>query len=141
MSLHLYQRASHRIGNSRNDEGFTVLEVVVAVAIFVTVGAAAGTAVVGGIRSTTTTDNRIGGSNIAQSDLEQARAQSTPSPTSYATTPPNGTGSYQVTRTVTMPTPSAGANCPAGREIGISVVVTGPGSATTRYQMSTVIAC
>lgn len=140
MDLHLHQRACHRLGNARNDDGFTVLEVVVAMTIFVIVAVGAAGGVLNGIKASNSTTNRVGGANVAQSDLDQARVQPTPSPTSYATNAPSG-GSYTVTRTVTMPTPSGSTACPAGSEMTISVVVTGPGRSTSSVKMQTVVAC
>jgi type II secretion system protein I len=142
MLRHLYQRASHRISYAATREaGFTVIEAIVAMTIFVIVSAAAIAAVFGGIQSSNNTDNKIGAANIAQSDLEQARAEGTPSPTSYPTAPTSGGPTLHVTRRVTMPAPSASATCPDGSSIQVGVTVTGPGTSGGSVSMSTVIAC
>jgi prepilin-type N-terminal cleavage/methylation domain-containing protein len=142
MLQHLYQRACHRISYAATrDAGFTVIEAIVAMTIFVIVSAAAIAAVFGGIQSSNNTNNRVGAANIAQSDLEQARAQGTPSATSYPTAPTSGGPTFQVTRSVTMPPPSATATCPDGSSIKVGVTVSGPGNSGRSVSMSTVIAC
>lgn len=140
MSLQLHQRVCHRVGyddkQTDSDTGFTLIEVVTSVAILATVSAAVAMAVVSGINASGSTNRRVTGANIAQADIEQARAQPTPSPTSYPTQAAGGGGSYTVTRTVVVP-----ANCPIGSDMRIQVVVSGPGTSKNTVTMSTVLAC
>ena len=113
-----------------------MLEVVVSIAIFMTVGVAIVACVIAGVNAADRSSNRVGAANIAQSDLEQARSEPTPSPTTYTTTPPSGGGSYSVKRTVAIPSP-----CTIGSDIPVAVTVKGPGTSKDSVTMSTVLAC
>ncbi|MBN9619737.1 MAG: type II secretion system protein, partial [Actinobacteria bacterium] len=84
-------RTRLRLSGTHADDGFTMIEVVVALTLFVIFSAAATMAVVNGVDAQAQTQGRVAAANIAQADLEQARSQATPASTSYATTPPGST--------------------------------------------------
>jgi prepilin-type N-terminal cleavage/methylation domain-containing protein len=121
---------------AKGDAGFTMVEVIVSLAIFAGFSAAALAAIIGSSKAQDATRSRVSGTNIAQSDLEQARALPSPSAANYTTSAPGDTATYRVARTVTYPTPS----CTAGGLIKISVVVSQSGS-STQVRTDTVVAC
>lgn len=133
--------ASHRRAlrdGDATDGGFTMIETIVALTIFVVISVAATAAVIAGTRAAQASRNRVTGTNIVQSDLEQARSQPTPASTAYATAPGGASDTYSVTRTVVMPSPSGGSVCPAGKLIKISSVASGGGQSV---RADTVLAC
>lgn len=117
-----------------DDAGFTLIEVLVAALIFAVVATGAVVAAIGGVQSTDDSRNRTTATNIAQTDLEQARAVPTPTAASYSTAPTPGGQSYGVVRTVTAPN-----NCAAGQERQISVTVSWANSHS--LTQDTVVAC
>ena len=122
------------------DGGFTMIETIVALTIFVVISVAATAAVVAGTNAAKTSRNRVTGTNVVQSDLEQARTLPTPASTAYVTAPAGASDTYSVSRTVTMPSPSGGTACPAGSLIKISSVVSWSGGGQT-VRADTVLAC
>ena len=129
---------TRRVAQARTgDAGFSIVEVMVALAIFalVSVGAVAGA--IAGTRASDSAKNRVTSVNVAQNDLDQARANPTPSPVSYTTVPASGGATYTVTRSVA---PGPDDSCSAGGERRISVVVHAHGT-DNDARLDTVIAC
>ena len=136
-------------GNDPADSGFALTEVIVSFIIFVAVATAATYAVTRGIDSSGASRDRVGAANVAQQQLEQARAlpraslTAAPIATSTATV---GAGTYKVTRTVGY-LPAGSTACPtdvatdAAHEITVHVDVTTGGAVTRTIGMDTVIAC
>jgi prepilin-type N-terminal cleavage/methylation domain-containing protein len=126
------------------DGGFTITEVVVAMAIFLLVATGAVIGTTAGIHSSADTQARVGAVNIAQSDLEQARANPTPAPTSYTTSAGPAGRQYTVSRSVAAvsvtPTPST-SGCPPWGEQQISVTVRWSGGPGSIVRVATVLAC
>lgn len=86
-----------------DDRGFTTLEALVAFTLLATVAAASVTATVSATKSSKSSTDRVTAANLAQRDLQSARALRFPSyPTASGPTavPVNGT-TYTVTRSVT----------------------------------------
>ena len=149
----LRQRAQQRLGYAHGvheDGGFTLVEALVSLTIFVIVAAAAALAIVTGITGNNASSDRVGAAQVAQQESDRARAMSkdaltaTPLATSTAT---RGSKQYTVQRTVSY---IGGTSCPTAlptgtatatpREIRVNVVVTVPGSGRT-VTMDTVLAC
>jgi len=127
---------------SGDDAGFTIIEVMVALAIFALVAAGAVAGAIGGSKASSSAKNQVASVNVAQNDLEQARANPTPAPTSYSTAPVANGPTYSVTRTVTTVAPAGAAagSCPAGGERHISVLVRANGT-NNASRLDTVVAC
>jgi type II secretory pathway pseudopilin PulG len=68
----------------RSDEGFSLVEVVVSLAIFMTLSVAATFAIVGSLRSSHATATRVAGTHVAQSVLDGVRAAGADPITPYA---------------------------------------------------------
>lgn len=129
-----------------DDGGFALMETVVAMVIFVVVATGAVVAAISGVHASDDSRNRVAATNIAQSDLEQARAIPTPAPASYSTSAANNAQRYTVTREITTYTADATATpsdtaCPAGGELQIRVTVKWPGGAGHEVRAGTVLAC
>jgi prepilin-type N-terminal cleavage/methylation domain-containing protein len=148
-SLPAYRyRGEHR-AHGGSDSGFALTEVLVSMMIFAIIAAAATYAVTSGIGSSSASRSRVGAANVAQQELEQARAMpqaslvATPSATSTATV---GEGAYTVTRTVGF-LPADSTGCPtdvatdAAHEITVHVEVAPADGSSRTVDMDTVIAC
>jgi prepilin-type N-terminal cleavage/methylation domain-containing protein len=132
----------------RDDRGFTLIEVMVSFVIFAIVASAATLAVVNGISTSKATSDRVGAANVAQQELEHARAMPRASlaaaPTATSTTTV-GNNAFTTTRTIAYA--PAGSACPttiatdAPHKITVNVVVSWPGSHGRTVQMGTVLAC
>lgn len=98
----------------RGDAGFTLIEALVSLTIFAIVSAAAVTAVVTGIMSTHLTTTRVAATNIAQQDIQKARAvdPSQVSDAGYPLTVTQGNTTYTVTRQISY-APAGSPSCPA----------------------------
>jgi Tfp pilus assembly protein PilV len=137
------------LGTDQADRGFALTEVIVSFILFVAIATAATYAVTRGIDASSSSRDRVGAANVAQQQLEQARAMprasltAAPTATSTATA---GTSSYTVTRTVGF-LPAGSTACPtdvatdAPHEITIHVDVTAQGATPRTIGMDTVIAC
>jgi Tfp pilus assembly protein PilV len=136
-------------GPGRGDSGFALTEVIVSFIIFLVIATAATVSVSRGIDSSGASRDRVGAANVAQQQLEQARAMprasltAVPTATSTATV---GTSNYAITRTVGF-LPADSTACPtdvatdAPHEITVHVDVTALGATPRTIGMDTVIAC
>ena len=130
-------RITRRLSGVRRDAGFSLVESVVAMVLFMIMSAAGITAVIAGQNATQASRTRVAQTNIARGDLNQARAQPTPSPTTYTATA--GANAYVVTRNVqVLPTPSSSGACPTGSLRRIDVTVRW---STRSVNMTTAVAC
>ena len=131
---------------SDSDGGFSLLEVVVSFALFAIVAAAATAAVANSIRTSDSTAQRVEATQIAQQDIEKARALKPAqiSVTGYPLVVTAGARSFTVTRTINY---STGSSCPSTRVAGseyylnVTDVVTWSGDTTRSVRMDTVLAC
>jgi len=119
----------------RGDDGFTLVESVVSIALFVILAAAATFAIVSAARAAEATALRVSATQIAQQQLERAVALG-PDP---STPPEDGTvesdgRSFDIRITAE---PAYGEDCGGGSR-DISVVV---GSATVSVRLDTRLAC
>ncbi len=130
------------------DDGFTLVEVIVAFVIFMVVAGGATFTVLGGLQSSRATHSQVSGTNVAQQEIERARsmprASLTATPTATTTTV-LGSEKYTSTRTISyLPN---GASCPTGiatdapHKIAVTVTVTWPSSKGKTIRMDTVLAC
>src|SRR5262245_46321268 len=139
-----------RPGPHRSSEaGFALTEIIVSMVMFAIIATAATYAVTSGINSSGASRDRVGAANVAQQQLEQARAMpranliAAPTATSTATV---GANQYTVTRTVGY-LPAGSTSCPtavatdAAHEITVHVDVTTVGETPRTVGMDTVIAC
>jgi prepilin-type N-terminal cleavage/methylation domain-containing protein len=105
----------------RDESGFTLVEVIVALALFVIVATASTFAIVGSIRASHATDLRVAATAIAQQELDHIRvvgANPTPAPQPVGDDP-------DFTTTIT-PTPAWDVDCAIGtahsyRDVEVSV--------------------
>ena len=140
MTPPLVQRVLHRIRYAaRNDGGFTVVEVVVSLVLFVIVAAAATSAIVNALATSNTTNNRVTATGLAQQALAQARADQAAVIATHDLT--SVSGPYTVTRTALVPVNVNGEVCPAGDTISVTVVVTWINGGNRSVRLDTVMAC
>lgn len=126
---------------ARDDSGFTLVEVIVSSVLFVIVAAASVTAIVAGVKADNTSRNRVMAANVAQADVEQARALAFPNyPTAEAAHSVTvGNATFTVQRTVSNACPAVwSAGQPTSMQV--TTTVSWPGSAST-IKVATVIAC
>ncbi|GAB2482269.1 type IV pilus modification PilV family protein [Jatrophihabitans fulvus] len=132
-----------------SDGGFTLVEALVALTIFVMVAAAGTMAVVTGIRSENDTGDRVAATQIARQEVERAGAMprtalsGLPSSTSVT----RGSKTYAVTRSVSpapggspCPAPSAAPSGTAVQKVLVTVRVAVPGSGRS-VRLDSVLAC
>jgi prepilin-type N-terminal cleavage/methylation domain-containing protein len=138
MAPRLTQRVWHRFGNAAPaDGGFTVLEVVVSIVIFVIAATAAGSALVTNVSSSRLTQERVRAASMAQSFLAGFQSSKT-MPASLPTSGPDG---YSVSISLN---PGLAAACATGSSRTVSVLIFAPGAATTGTPIARtdgVIAC
>jgi Tfp pilus assembly protein PilV len=153
VSLQLFSRVCHRRDDStipnRDDDGFTIMEAVVSLTLFLIVSIAAVSAIVNSIRITDLSNNRVVAANLAQADIEQARAQTADqsvlsiSTTGYPKTTTVGSSTYTVSR-------AASGTCPTTRTAGTLYYLNLPvtvswaqsdSGGTRNVRADTVIAC
>jgi len=146
MTAPLLDRIRLRLHSAADDDGFSLLEVVVSFVLFAIVASAATAAVGNSIRTSDTTARRVEATQVAQQDIEKARAMKPAqiSATGYPITVTAGSGTFTVTRTVSY---SSGTSCPgtpvAGTQYYLNVtdVVTWPGNDGRTVRMDTVLSC
>jgi Tfp pilus assembly protein PilV len=124
MAPRLTQRLSHRFGCAADsDSGFTVLEVVVAVTLFIIVTTASATAIIGNITASKSTQQRVRAANLAQSFLAEFQASKT-LPSSLPTSGPDG---YGVSVSLS---PGLTSTCATGSTRTVTVLIWAPNVST-----------
>jgi type II secretory pathway pseudopilin PulG len=140
-----------RQDEDRNDAGFTVLEALVSFVLFAIMAGASITAIVNAMSTSNTSQDRVAAANLAQQDLQQARALQAPNyPQAVAARTVTVSGQkFTVTRTLSSTTcpVSSDPNNPGiawqpgdATSMQVTTTVTWPGS-TSSVAMSTEIAC
>lgn len=142
-------RGSGRIsGRGSGDDGFTLIETLVSLGLFMIVSLAAVLAVVTATSNTDATRDRVAAANVAQQEIARAQAMPrsglTASPTASRTATV-GSEPYTVTRSIAyvpagVPCPSAPAT-DAPHRISVYVTVTWPGAKGRSVDVGTVLAC
>jgi prepilin-type N-terminal cleavage/methylation domain-containing protein len=118
----------------RDDDGFTILEVVVAIALFAIVASAATFAIVSSVRASSATELRIEATHVAQQHLDQLRALGADPEASPALG-----GDADATYTVAV---TWGAPCSSTvRSRDVAVRVSVAGSSIAPVTLDTRIAC
>ena len=148
-SMHVCSyRGRHRAPGGGED-GFALVEVLVSMLMFAFIAVAGTYAVTAAIDTSSASRNRVGAANVAQLQLEQARAMphsnllATPTATSTATV---GNSRFAVTRTVGY-LPAGSTSCPttvatdAAHEITVHVAVSPVNGGARTVGLDTVIAC
>ncbi|HEV7203941.1 MAG TPA: type II secretion system protein [Jatrophihabitans sp.] len=143
----LIRRIRDRIGPSGRDGGFTLIEVIVAFAVFAIVSATAATAIYRSIRTSHLNQQRVDAAAVAQSLIAQAIALANkntvatePGHPFLTTVGTKGSAAEQLTaaRTITF---DAGDTCAPGVLFTVSVVVTQAQSGQFLARSDTRIAC
>jgi prepilin-type N-terminal cleavage/methylation domain-containing protein len=122
------------------DDGYTLAEVIVSLALFVVLSVSATIAIVNLVQITRVTQSRVAAGNLARQEIERLRGQnSTVSQldTSAQTVILKGTA---FTLTPTM-NPSASSVCAAGASRNVSVTVSWNNSGTRSVRYDTVLSC
>ena len=138
MTIRISARPARRYRRG-DDGGFTLIESVVSVVIMLIITAAAASAIITSRNAAQVSRTRVVETNLARSDLNQAIAQPSPSPTTYTVTPAAGGNQYTVSRTVqVLPSPSSTGSCPTGAVQQITVTV---GWSNRSVSMTTGLSC
>jgi type II secretory pathway pseudopilin PulG len=124
----------------RDDSGFTLVEAIVAFAIFIVMSVSATYGLISTIRLSNVTQNRVAAANLAAQALEQLRLQNNASSqldASVRTVVLRGT-----TFTVTpLLYPTATSGCAGGSSRRVTVIVTWPGSGSRSPRYDSVLTC
>jgi len=131
------------------DEGFTLIEVIVSLALFVLVAGAATFAIISSIRASDVTNQRVAAGQVAQQELDRVRSlgpnpavSARPLTTGTATTSDGRRYTVTVEATPVWTTPCFIGSVPgAGGFRDIAVSVTLAGSRISAVKMDTRIAC
>ena len=124
------------------EDGFTLVEVLVAFTMFVIISFASLTALYTIVKSTAITQNRVAAANLARQEIERLREQNSTASQLDGTTPITSTTAQGTTYTIT-PTmnPAATATCSPGTERQVSVVVSWQNSGLRNVRYDTVLSC
>lgn len=147
------QRVCHRISCSAlnsDDDGFTLIEVIVSFVIFAVVAGAATAAIIQALHASHQSQQRVVAAGVAQSFVADAIARAnTISPVQGQTVNPNpivgGNGANQeefiVTRTITFINPPQSDTCAPGHLYSVSVTVAQAQTQKFLARSDAVIAC
>jgi prepilin-type N-terminal cleavage/methylation domain-containing protein len=119
------KRAPARDSSPTGDDGFTLLEVVVSLALFAVIAVAATLGVINALKYSESNENRVVAAGLAAAQIEQARAVKDPKALTAgtATIHRNGT-SFMVSQSLS---PSTGCSADGRRVITVSVNWSGTG--------------
>jgi len=123
-----------------DDEGFTMAEVVVSIALFTVVSFAVMLALVTLVKLTGVTQNRVVASNLARQEVEKLRGQNSTLSlldAAASTVQLKGT-TYTVTPVMT---PAANATCAPGASRNVTVRVSWNDSSNRTVRYDTVLSC
>lgn len=123
-----------------DDDGFTLAEVVVSIALFTVVSFAVMLALVTLVKLTGVTQNRVAASNLARQEVERLRGQnSTASQLDAAAS----TVQLKGTRYLITPvmTPGATSPCAPGASRNVTIKVSWKDSSTRTVRYDTVLSC
>lgn len=119
-------RAFH--GAADGEGGFTLLEVVISVTLFVIAATAAGVAILGNTQSSHLSQERVRAAGLAQAELAKIRPGKT-LPQAFASASSDG---YRIAVSVDPNTPT----CPAGTTRAVSVLVFAPNASADAGPMA-----
>lgn len=127
-------------GERRTDDGFTLAEVIVSIALFTMVSFAVMIALVTVVKLTGVTQNRVAASNLARQEVEKLRGQNSTLSlldASASTVKLKGT-----TFTITpIMAPAANATCTPGAARNVTVKVSWNDSSNRTVRYDTVLSC
>ena len=128
---------------TRDDAGFSVLEVLVSFVLFAVVAAAATYGIVNALQTSHTGQERIDAANIAQSFIAQTQTDTSavqPETARQVATSSLGSDTFTVLRWITFTTPGA-TQCSPGQTFTVSVKVKLQASGAFLARSDSVIAC
>ncbi|MEO7263031.1 MAG: hypothetical protein ABI047_17520 [Jatrophihabitantaceae bacterium] len=125
---------------SGDDDGFTLAEVVVSLALFTVVSFAVMLAMITLVKLTGVTQNRVAASNLARQEVERLRGQNSTASQLDATALTVALKGTSFTVTPVM-TPAATAVCAAGAFRNVTVKVSWTDSSTRTVRYDTVLSC
>jgi type II secretory pathway pseudopilin PulG len=124
----------------RDDDGFTLAEVVVSIALFTMVSFAVTLALVTLIKLTGVTQNRVAASNLARQEVEKLRGQN--STLSLLDAAASTVALKGTTFTITpIMSPAANVTCAPGASRNVTVKVSWNDSSTRSVRYDTVLSC
>lgn len=123
-----------------DDDGFTLAEVVVSIALFTVMSFAVMLALVTLVKLTAVTQNRVAASNLARQEIERLRGQNGTASQLDAAVPPVTLKGTTYTITPIM-TPGATATCAPGAARNVTVKVTWKDSGARSVRYDTVLSC
>ena len=123
-----------------DDEGFTLAEVVVSIALFTVVSFAVMLALVTLVKLTGVTQNRVAASNLARQEIEKLRGQNSTLSLLDATALTVKLKGTTFTVTPIM-NPAATATCAPGASRNVTVKVSWKDSSTRTVRYDTVLSC
>jgi type II secretory pathway pseudopilin PulG len=124
----------------RDDDGFTLAEVVVSIALFTMVSFAVTLALVTLIKLTGVTQNRVAASNLARQEVEKLRGQN--STLSLLDAAASTIALKGTTFTITpIMSPAANVTCAPGASRNVTVKVSWNDSSTRSVRYDTVLSC
>jgi Tfp pilus assembly protein PilV len=141
----LLQRVCHRLGYAaKSDDGFTLVEALVAFSLLAIVSTASINAGITAVSSSNSSRDRITAANLAQQDLENARSLQYPDyPGADAAHPVTvGSKTFSLQRTVSATCPSLWTpGLPTSMVVTTTVTSPGAANRAVSVTMATVIAC
>lgn len=133
-------QASSADGEAPADDGFTLAEVVVSIALFTMVSFAVTLALVTLIKLTGVTQNRVAASNLARQEVEKLRGQN--STLSLLDAGASTVALKGTTYTITpIMSPAANVTCAPGASRNVTVKVSWNDSSTRSVRYDTVLSC
>ena len=123
-----------------DDEGFTLAEVVVSIALFTVVSFAVMMALVTLVKLTGVTQNRVAASNLARQEVEKLRGQNSTLSLLDATASTVALKGTSFTITPIM-NPAANVTCAPGASRNVTVKVSWTDSSTRSVRYDTVLSC
>jgi type II secretory pathway pseudopilin PulG len=133
-------RGRLHVARLRDDSGFTLVEAIVAFAIFIVMSVSATYGLISTIRLSNITQNRVAAANLAAQALEQLRLQNNASSqldASVRAVVLRGT-TFTVTPSLY---PGATSTCSLGSSRRVTVTVTWPGSGSRSPRYDSVLTC
>ena len=137
------EQASSRTGEppaTGDDDGFTLAEVVVSIALFTVISVAVMLALVSLVKLTGVTQNRVAASNLARQEVEKLRGQNSTASLLDATASTVTLKGASFTITPIM-TPAATAICAPGASRNVTIKVSWRDSSTRTVRYDTVLSC